>query len=36
LLPQSLGVGAHMLRATYSGDAAHSPSSGSRAQTIIP
>ncbi len=36
LLVNSLGVGTHTLRATYSGDAAHSQSSGSRAQTIVP
>jgi hypothetical protein len=31
-----LPVGAHTLRATYSGNSTYSPSSGSRAQTIIP
>ncbi|ATQ66632.1 MULTISPECIES: Ig-like domain repeat protein [Methylosinus] len=36
LLTKSLGAGTHTLRATYSGDAAHSQSSGSRAQTIAP
>jgi alpha-tubulin suppressor-like RCC1 family protein len=35
-LTNSLGAGTHTLRATYSGDAAHSQSSGSRAQTIVP
>jgi alpha-tubulin suppressor-like RCC1 family protein len=36
LSTRSLGLGAHVLQASFPGDAAHTPSSGSNAQTIVP
>jgi alpha-tubulin suppressor-like RCC1 family protein len=36
LLTRSLAVGKHLLKATYTGDAAHAPSTGARTHTVVP